>query len=550
MANAIGRLLIATLVATTLVLVPASRGALAVGPLPAYYLPWDEAIPHYVSQGNNQGTHTGNDTYAWDFTGDGWIVRAAANGTVSLLKDDSSTGGCGPSFASYANYVKVAMDNGHEAQYLHLAYGSVSSRVNLGETVEQYTPIGRTDSTGWVCPYPGGAHLHYQVQNQCGNFDCQSVQSSFLDPNVLAQDSNGIPITGQTVTSGNYFWGPRAAAVSWGAPRLDVFMRGSDNGVWHRYTPDDVSWPGGWENLGSVGGGFSGEPAATSWGSGRLDVFAIGYDRTLWHKWWDGTGWYPSQLGWQSIGCSGVTGTPSAAAYTSNQLMVVARGTDGRTLSCQWNGSAWVPSWYLGGYAETDPVIVSPATNILKVVILGSDNAAWYAEWASGQWIGGYQNWGSQGGGFISQPTISYLSGTQIDVFAVSSNGFLWDNRYNGTAWSTFQALTGTGGPTSVIGSPSGTEWPGGGLLSAIVRDTSGALWDCWPIPATSLTCSWQAHGGFLTSDPLVTSAQSFDEDVLARAGSSWNYSVAHQLYNGGWSPSIGSYDNFGGIME
>ena len=43
-----------------------------------------------------------------------------------------------------------------------------------------------------------------------------------------------------------------------------------------------------WESL---GGELAGEPAASTWGPDRLDVFARGRDGRLWHRWWDGTRW-------------------------------------------------------------------------------------------------------------------------------------------------------------------------------------------------------------------------------------------------------------------
>ncbi len=62
--------------------------------------------------------------------------------------------------------------------------------------------VGTSDSTGWVCG-SNPAHLHYQVEANCGSWWCQSVASSFMDWNVLTQEMNGVPLAGQTVTSAN-----------------------------------------------------------------------------------------------------------------------------------------------------------------------------------------------------------------------------------------------------------------------------------------------------------------------------------------------------------
>ena len=36
---------------------------------------------------------------------------------------------------------------------------------------------------------------------------------------------------------------------------------------------------------------FKDDPAVSSWGENRLDVFVRGVDDALWHKSWDGTSW-------------------------------------------------------------------------------------------------------------------------------------------------------------------------------------------------------------------------------------------------------------------
>ena len=66
-----------------------------------------------------------------------------------------------------------------------------------------------------------------------------------------------------------------AGRVSWGAGRVDVFVRGTDDALWHRWF--DGKWRG-WESL---GGPLNFGPAVASWGPRRLDVFARGRDTAL-----------------------------------------------------------------------------------------------------------------------------------------------------------------------------------------------------------------------------------------------------------------------------
>ena len=77
--------------------------------------------------------------------------------------------------------------------------------------------------------------------------------------------------------------GPSAA--SWSANRLDVFVRGLDNAMWHKWW-NGSSWSD-WENL---GGALSSDPDCVSWSVNRIDCFVRGLDNALWHKWWPTTG--------------------------------------------------------------------------------------------------------------------------------------------------------------------------------------------------------------------------------------------------------------------
>ena len=84
--------------------------------------------------------------------------------------------------------------------------------------------------------------------------------------------------------------GPAVAA--WGSNRLDVFVRGTDAALWHKW------WDGSkWNTWESLGGNLNSAPAAASWGSGRLDVLVRGNDGALWQKYYE-NGW----SSWSSLG--------------------------------------------------------------------------------------------------------------------------------------------------------------------------------------------------------------------------------------------------------
>jgi hypothetical protein len=112
-------------------------------------------------------------------------------------------------------------------------------------------------------------------------------------------------------------------AVSWGPYRIDVFVRGTDNAIWHKWF-DANPGGGGWSGWESLGGNMTSDPDASSFESGRLDVFARGENGELMHKWFPtyGGGW----SGWESLGGELAAGSgPSAVSWGPRRIDVVAR---------------------------------------------------------------------------------------------------------------------------------------------------------------------------------------------------------------------------------
>jgi len=103
---------------------------------------------------------------------------------------------------------------------------------------------------------------------------------------------------------------------SWASGRLDTFVRGTDNALWHKW------FSGGWSGWESLGGVLTSGPGVSSWASGRLDVFVRGTDNAMWHKWFSG-GW----SGWESLG-GVLTSDPDAVSWGPNRIDTFVRGTD------------------------------------------------------------------------------------------------------------------------------------------------------------------------------------------------------------------------------
>jgi glucose/arabinose dehydrogenase len=106
------------------------------------------------------------------------------------------------------------------------------------------------------------------------------------------------------------------AVASGSAGRLDVFARGTDNQLWHKW------WVNGWSHWEPLGGVLASGPAAVASSGGRLDVIVKGQDNQLWHRWYQGA-W----SAWEPLG--GTTNdAPAIASWSAGRLDVFARGTD------------------------------------------------------------------------------------------------------------------------------------------------------------------------------------------------------------------------------
>jgi spore germination protein YaaH len=250
-----------------------------------------------------------------------------------------------------------------------------------------------------------------------------------------------------------------AAVTSWGTARTDVFVRGTDNALWHRWF-DGTSWKP-WESLGGV---LTSAPGAVSWGANRLDVFVRGTDNAVWHRSWDGTMWAP----WDSVG--GIaTSAPSATSWTAGRLDMVVAGLGGVLWHRSWTSSGWAAWDRIGGVANSDPSVVGSAVGRLDVFVKGTDNALWHR---AGDGAGTWSDWESLGGVVVGSPAAASCGAGHLDVFVQGTDKGLWQKSYTGTPWNVWLSLRG-----SWTGSPGAVCTPGTMSETLTERGLDGALW-------------------------------------------------------------------------
>ncbi len=96
------------------------------------------------------------------------------------------------------------------------------------------------------------------------------------------------------------------AAVVRGEHGVDLFAKGMDNAIWHKWW-DGRNWSD-WESLHGVH--LILLLVYPLWSANRLDVFATDANRAVWHKWWDGNAWSD----WENLG--GTVSSAPAAVYS------------------------------------------------------------------------------------------------------------------------------------------------------------------------------------------------------------------------------------------
>jgi hypothetical protein len=245
---------------------------------------------------------------------------------------------------------------------------------------------------------------------------------------------------------------------SWGSTRSDVFVRGTDNALWHR------SWDGTtWSAWDSLGGILTSNPKAVSQGPNSIDVFVRGTDRGIWHRNWNGTTWSP----WDSVGGIATSGA-DVTSWGPARLDLVVRGTDNGLWHRSWNGSSWGAWDSVGGVATSDAAVVSWGTGRVDVFVRGTDSAIWH-RWGDGS--GAWSAWDSQGGIALTGPEATSCASGHMDLYVLGTAGTLWHKAYNG-AWSGWVQMVGTW--TSDVGAACE---PGTSNVMVAERGPDSALW-------------------------------------------------------------------------
>jgi hypothetical protein len=112
------------------------------------------------------------------------------------------------------------------------------------------------------------------------------------------------------------------AVSSWQEGRLDVFVRGTDNNLYHRVYENDA-WQGAdWEEM-SDGNEIETSPGAVSWGHNRIDLFAV-WDQQVHHRAFQNGVWSAWGENLEGVTADGL----AAASWKIERVDVLVRASD------------------------------------------------------------------------------------------------------------------------------------------------------------------------------------------------------------------------------
>jgi SpoIID/LytB domain protein len=402
-----------------------------------------------------QGAETANTNAAADATA-GEVRRFASNNAVASTEFSSSTGGwtAGGTFPAVADDGDAIGTNPNHAWNATVAVSKIESAWAIGK-LSSITVTKRNGLGDW-----GGRATEVRIQGSSATVTVSG--SAFRDKLGLKSDwfrlaGNWEPLGGSLTSA--------PAVTAWGPGRLDVFARGDDGSLIHKW------FSGSWSNWESLGGVLTADPAAVSWAANRIDVFVRGTDNGLYHKWWDGSRWN----GWEPLGGVLASG-PAVASWSAGRLDVFVKGTDDALWRRSWNGSRWTAWESLGGVLTAAPAAVSWASNRIDVFVKGTDNALWHKWWDGARWSG----WEPQGGSLASAPAAASWAPARLDIFAAGTEGGVIHKWFNG-AWSGWESL---GAPTTPAGAgatsaPAAASWAPN-RIDLFVQAPDNALWHRW----------------------------------------------------------------------
>ncbi|GAB3435554.1 PLL family lectin [Flindersiella endophytica] len=249
-----------------------------------------------------------------------------------------------------------------------------------------------------------------------------------------------------------------AGVASHGAGILHLGVLGNDGRVIDRSFVNSGYLGAGWSNWTTLGTQqFSSAPAAASWSDSHFEMFVRGRDDKIWHNWYrfGGGGW----SGWYAFdGAQTFAEAPAAVSYAPDRLHVFAKGSDGRIYERHHLGSGTWSAWAALGSNTfaSGPAAVSWDSTHLEVFARGTDDKIWHNwyRFGGGGWSGWYAFDGAQT--FTEAPAAATHAPGTLNLFALGTDHRVWQ-RYHlgGGQWSAWERM----GDEQFTSAPTAASW-------------------------------------------------------------------------------------------
>ena len=240
--------------------------------------------------------------------------------------------------------------------------------------------------------------------------------------------------------------GAPVTALSRKSDHIDLFICGTDGGVYNSWWSGSTDWSGIGDNWGAIGGSFSPgtKVAAVARGPDVLDVFVCGADGKVYGCWWTAdSGWSGADKGWGDFGGEFPPGAEvTALARVPQTLDLFACGTDGHVYTKSWyEGGDWSDWRDIGGVFPPGAKVsvVARTPDILDAFVCGTDGKVYGCWWTQNNYWSGLNGWGPIGGDFTPGAEVVTVSRStdNLDLFVSGKDGAVnhawW---YTGGGWS------------------------------------------------------------------------------------------------------------------
>jgi hypothetical protein len=320
--------------------------------------------------------------------------------------------------------------------------------------------------------------------------------------------------------------------------RLEIFARGPDDALWHKY---QTSTKGLWSQWQSLGGSITARPAAILGADGRINVFVRGSDYRLYLVQQTAPG--GAYSGFAGMGPERIMSAP-AVGLSANTMNVFVRGTDDMVYRKRVNMIGESAAWQLlYGIVTSGLSVVTTPDGLLQLFARGGNNDLQFASQTSfGSSV--FTDFVSLGGFLQSSPSVAVNTDGRMEVFALGPD---FDTVYSiaqlgpGGSWSDWTSLSSP--PGASVNTPA-VILDAAGRLSVFTTNTSdGTAYVRSQIaPGSATYQNWQSLGGSVMY-PTVAKDASGAMWVFGEGPDSQLYSINQTKVNSnprwatGWSP-------------